>query len=49
MGASFTIGGGYRVVNASLVNEVAIMWARAERGIDLVKDGSDQGRDVYPA
>ena len=45
---SFAIGEGKRAVNSDLVNAVARQWAINERGIDPVKDGSDQSNEVYP-
>lgn len=47
LAGSFTVGDGKRVVNCELVNAVAVMWAKNERGINALEQ-TEQGKDVYP-
>jgi len=42
------MGKGWRSVNSELVNTLAIMWAKNERGLDVVKNGSRTSQDVPP-
>ena len=48
LSGSFTLESGKRIVNSDLVNSVAALWAKNERGIDVIKKGSEQGKDIYP-
>ncbi len=48
LAGSFTCGNGQRCVNADLINEVASLWALNERGVAVIKQGTEQGKDVYP-
>jgi len=49
LSASYAMGNGWRSVNSELVNTLAIIWAKNERGLeDVVKNGSDTSKDVPP-
>lgn len=50
---SLVLSGAFRIderrcmVNTSLLNEVAKLWAMAERGVDVMR-GTDTAKDVPP-
>ena len=47
LAGSFQLANGTCIVNSELVNEVAKIWAKLERGIDAMA-GTQAGQDVPP-
>ena len=47
LAGSFQLANGSLIVNCELVNEVAKIWAKVERGINAM-EGTQAGQDVPP-